>query len=100
VFVLVSAPIPLGHGAGAGSDPRFTAPEHTSLDGAGPPLQVVGQPGVLQTTQDIIASHPAERIKGSDVKTIVKHPELPVINPGLTFPVKTPINGDAVVGPL
>ena len=100
MLVLDSAPIPLGHAAGAGRIPIFNAPEHASFDGAAPPLHVVAHPGVAQTTQETKASHPAERTIASEVNTMVKHPELPVTNPGLTFPVNTPTKGDAVVGPL
>ena len=100
VFKLESAPIPPGQGEGAGIAPILMAPEHASFDGAAPPLHVVAHPGVLQITQETNASQPGARTRPSEVNTIVKHPELPVTNPGLTLPVKTPTSGDAVVGPL
>ena len=76
------------------------APEHASFAGAAPPLHVAAHPGALQVTQDTIACQPAARTVASDLNTMVKHPELPVTNPGLTFPVKTPTSGEAVFGPL
>jgi len=100
VLVLDRSPIPPGHGVGAGIAPKFKAPVHASFDGGAPPLQVVVHPVELHTTQEMDAAQPALRIIPSELNTIVKHPELPVIKPGLTFPVNTPTNGDAVFGPL
>ena len=97
---MLNAPIPFGQACGAGRLPRLWAPEQGSLAGGGPPLQEVLQDPLLQFTQDICASHPVEVIVKSEVNTRVMQPDVPVITPGLTFPVKVPMSGDAVLGPL
>jgi hypothetical protein len=53
-----------------------------------------------QGEQDMVAAKPVETTDPSEVKTNVRHPLVAVTVPGDVVPVKEPINGDAVLGPL
>jgi len=87
VFKVRGVPIPTGHEEGTGNNPRFCAPLHASLAGAGPPLHVDPQGPPPQATQLTVADHPLCVTLPSDVNSIVKHPLVPVTIPGLVVPV-------------
>lgn len=80
--------VPFGHGVGAGSAPRFCAPEQGSLAGGGPPLHALAQTGGGGgARQEMTAVQPAALMVISEVKRKVIHPLLATTVPGEFVPV-------------